>query len=49
MPFDSNTIIMNEMLQASVSAGAILAGASPEDVRSCGIYAEKIGLAFQSK
>jgi geranylgeranyl pyrophosphate synthase len=33
----------------SVTAGAVLAGASPEDVRACEIYAEKIGLAFQSE
>jgi geranylgeranyl diphosphate synthase type II len=35
------------LLQVSVAAGAILAGASPEDVKACEIYAEKIGLAFQ--
>ena len=33
----------------SVTAGAILAGASDEDIRACEIYATKIGLAFQSK
>lgn len=37
------------MVQVSVSAGAVLAGAGPEDIRACEIYAEKIGLAFQSK
>merc|ERR1712070_960153 len=35
------------LLKVSVAAGAILAGASDEDVKNCEIYAEKIGLAFQ--
>lgn len=35
------------LLKVSVASGAILAGASPEDVKACEIYAEKIGLAFQ--
>jgi len=35
------------LLKVSVSAGAILAGASKEDVTNCELYAEKIGLAFQ--
>lgn len=35
------------LLKVSVAAGAILAGASPEDVANCEVYAEKIGLAFQ--
>lgn len=35
------------LLKVSVTAGAILAGASAEDVRNCEVYAEKIGLAFQ--
>lgn len=35
------------LLKVAVSSGAILAGASPADVRNCEIYAEKIGLAFQ--
>lgn len=35
------------LLKVSVAAGAILAGAGPEDVKACEIYAEKIGLAFQ--
>jgi geranylgeranyl diphosphate synthase type II len=35
------------LLKVSVSAGAILAGASKEDVINCELYAEKIGLAFQ--
>ncbi len=32
-----------------MSAGAVLAGATPEEVAACEVYAEKIGLAFQSK
>jgi geranylgeranyl diphosphate synthase type II len=35
------------LLKVSVAAGAILAGASKQDVTNCEIYAEKIGLAFQ--
>jgi len=35
------------LLKVSVSAGAILAGASPAEVAACEVYAEKIGLAFQ--
>ena len=35
------------LLKVSVAAGAILAGASKEDVANCELYAEKIGLAFQ--
>jgi len=35
------------LLKVSVSSGAILAGASEEDVKNCDIFAEKIGLAFQ--
>lgn len=37
------------LLKVSVSAGAVLAGASKEEVKACEEYAEKIGLAFQSK
>lgn len=37
------------LLKVSVAAGAILAGANPEDIANCELYAEKIGLAFQSK
>lgn len=37
------------LLKVSVAAGAILAGATPEEVAACEVYAEKIGLAFQSK
>ena len=35
------------LLKVSVTSGAILAGAKPEDVTQCEIFAEKIGLAFQ--
>ena len=35
------------LLKVSVAAGAILAGATKEDVDNCEVYAEKIGLAFQ--
>jgi len=35
------------LLKAAVSCGAILAGASDEDVERCNEYALKIGLAFQ--
>jgi len=35
------------LLKVSVAAGAVLAGASKEDVANCELYAEKIGLAFQ--
>ena len=34
-------------IQVSVAAGAILAGASPEEVKACETYALDIGLAFQ--
>jgi geranylgeranyl diphosphate synthase, type II len=37
------------LLKVSVSAGAVLAGAAAEEVAACELYAEKIGLAFQSK
>jgi len=36
------------LLKVSVCAGAIIAGAQPEDIAACEKYAEKIGLAFQS-
>jgi len=36
------------LLKVSVASGAILAGASKEDIDACEVYAEKIGLAFQS-
>jgi geranylgeranyl diphosphate synthase type II len=36
-------------VQVSVAAGAIIAGASKEDIAACELFAEKIGLAFQSK
>ena len=35
------------LLKVSATAGAILAGATEEDVENLEIYAEKIGLAFQ--
>ena len=35
------------LLKAAVASGAVLAGASDEDVEKCTIYAQKIGLAFQ--
>ena len=35
------------LLKVSATSGAILAGASDEDVKNLEIYAEKIGLAFQ--
>jgi len=37
------------LLRVSVAAGAVLAGASEEDISACEVYAEKIGLAFQSE
>lgn len=37
------------LLKVSVCAGAILAGAKPDEIAACEVYAEKIGLAFQSK
>lgn len=37
------------LIKASVRIGAILAGASEEDIEQLSIYAEKIGLAFQIK
>jgi len=36
-------------VQVSVASGAVLAGANPAEVAACETYAEKIGLAFQSK
>ena len=35
------------LLKAAVASGAVLAGASDEEVEKCNIYAQKIGLAFQ--
>ena len=35
------------LLKAAVCSGAVLAGASSEDIAHCETYAEKIGLAFQ--
>ena len=35
------------LLKVSVASGAIIGGASKEDVEACEVYAEKIGLAFQ--
>ena len=35
--------------QVSVTSGAILAGASDDDIKQCEIFATKIGLAFQSE
>jgi geranylgeranyl diphosphate synthase type II len=35
------------LLKVSVTSGAILAGASAEDIKACEIFATKIGLAFQ--
>jgi geranylgeranyl diphosphate synthase type II len=35
------------LIRVSVEAGARLAGATPEQVKSLGLYGEKIGLAFQ--
>jgi hypothetical protein len=35
-------------MQVSVAAGAIIAGASKQDIAACELFAEKIGLAFQS-
>lgn len=37
------------LMKASVKIGAILAGASQEDIEKLCLYAEKIGLAFQIK
>lgn len=37
------------LMKASVKIGAILAGASQEDIEKLCLYAEKIGLAFQVK
>jgi len=37
------------LIKASVRIGAILAGASSEDIEKLSVYAEKIGLAFQIK
>lgn len=38
-----------ELIKSSVLAGAILGGASEEDIRSLETYGEKLGLAFQIK
>ena len=35
------------IIKSSVTAGAILAGANEEEIRTLGTYAQKIGLAFQ--
>ena len=35
------------LLKAAVSCGAVLAGATDEEVQKCEVYANKIGLAFQ--
>merc|ERR1711871_425380 len=35
------------LLKVSATSGAILAGASEEDIKNLEVYAEKIGLAFQ--
>eukprot|EP00466_Bigelowiella_natans_P016548 jgi/Bigna1/53420/estExt_Genewise1Plus.C_190127 len=35
------------LLRAAVASGAVIGGATPEQVESCITYAEKIGLAFQ--
>lgn len=32
-----------------MTSGAILAGASDDDIKQCEIFATKIGLAFQSE
>jgi geranylgeranyl diphosphate synthase, type II len=37
------------LLKVSVAAGAVIAGASLDEIMACEQYAEKIGLAFQSK
>lgn len=37
------------IIKASVKIGAMLAGASNEEIEQLGLYAEKIGLAFQIK
>lgn len=37
------------LLRVSVASGAVLAGATSHDVAVCELFAEKIGLAFQSK
>lgn len=37
------------LLRVSVAAGALLAGATEEDIEICEIFADKVGLAFQSK
>ena len=42
-------ILSFHLFQVSVTSGAILAGASEEDIKQCEIFATKIGLAFQSK
>lgn len=35
------------LLKAAVSCGAVLAGATDEEIEKCEVYANKIGLAFQ--
>lgn len=35
------------LLQVAVASGAILGGATPEDVKACELFALNIGLAFQ--
>jgi geranylgeranyl diphosphate synthase, type II len=35
------------LLKVAVASGAIIGGASKEDVKACEVYAEKIGLVFQ--
>ena len=35
------------IIKSSITAGAILAGANEEEIRTLGTYAQKIGLAFQ--
>ncbi len=37
------------LLRVSVAAGALLAGATEEDIEICELFADKVGLAFQSK
>lgn len=40
--------LIKNIRQVSVTSGAILAGASDDDIKQCEIFATKIGLAFQS-
>lgn len=35
------------LLKVSVAVGALIAGATPEEVKACEVYGEKVGLAFQ--